>query len=61
MELYATGFNALNLLSFEASAASEEPTDLLAFTRILLSKKIERPVSRLCYTIREPGMPVCSL
>ncbi|KAL7809097.1 RCC1/BLIP-II [Trichoderma gracile] len=55
MELFATGFNAWNQLSFTQNNRPEsipqEPDDLFAFTKVLSATTIERPVSRLTYTI----------
>ena len=55
MELFATGFNAWNQLTFTKGspqeAIPEEPDDLFGFTKVLSATSIERPVSRLTYTI----------
>ena len=51
MELFATGFNAWNQLSFSQDNLPEEPDDLYGFTKVLSAATIERPVSRLTYTI----------
>ncbi|KAL6855710.1 RCC1/BLIP-II [Trichoderma novae-zelandiae] len=55
MELYAAGFNAWNQLSFNRDdvpeGASEEPDDLYGFAKVLSATAIERPASRLTYTI----------
>lgn len=52
MDLFATGFNAWNQLSFaQGNNLPEEPDDLYGFTKVLSATTIERPVSRLTYTI----------
>lgn len=55
MELFATGFNAWDQLSVGqkilTEGALEEPHDLFDFTKVLSATDIERPVSRLTYTI----------
>ncbi|KAL7920434.1 regulator of chromosome condensation 1/beta-lactamase-inhibitor protein II [Trichoderma austrokoningii] len=61
MDLFATGFNAWHQLSInrhvsqDAQASKEEeeeePHDLLRFTKVLSASTIQRPVSRLTYTI----------
>lgn len=50
MELYATGFNALNQLAFEASQKQDEPDDVYAFTKVLQGTRIDRPLARLAST-----------
>ncbi|KAL7954151.1 regulator of chromosome condensation 1/beta-lactamase-inhibitor protein II [Trichoderma compactum] len=56
MDLFATGFNAWNQLSIEQKILTDEPHDLFAFTKVLSATAIERPVSRLTYTIvRQDG------
>ncbi|RFU80701.1 hypothetical protein TARUN_1469, partial [Trichoderma arundinaceum] len=68
MDLFATGFNAWNQLSISHSAGQKilpdgtlqdsggEPHDLYEFTKVLSATDIERPVSRLTYTIvRQDG------
>ncbi|KAK4077811.1 uncharacterized protein Triagg1_3505 [Trichoderma aggressivum f. europaeum] len=56
MHLFATGFNAWNQLSIEQKILTDEPHDLFAFTKVLSATAIERPVSRLTYTIvRQDG------
>jgi hypothetical protein len=51
MDLFATGFNAWNQLSVAQKILPHEPHDLFAFTKVLSASAIERPVSRLTYTI----------
>ncbi|KAF5666150.1 e3 ubiquitin ligase HERC6 [Fusarium denticulatum] len=51
MELYATGFNAWNQLTFEPSPADEEPDDVFTFTKVLAAKSIGRIASELSYTV----------
>ncbi|KAL7941040.1 regulator of chromosome condensation 1/beta-lactamase-inhibitor protein II [Trichoderma barbatum] len=53
MDLFATGFNAWLQLHFSAAQKilADEPHDLFAFTKVLSATAIERPVSRLTYTI----------
>ncbi|KAF3074566.1 hypothetical protein CFAM422_003525 [Trichoderma lentiforme] len=51
MDLFATGFNAWNQLSISQKILTDEPHDLFAFTKVLSATAIERPVSRLTYTI----------
>ncbi|UKZ78377.1 hypothetical protein TrVFT333_006114 [Trichoderma virens FT-333] len=56
MDLFATGFNAWNQLSVAQKILPHEPHDLFAFTKVLSASAIERPVSRLTYTIvRQDG------
>ncbi|KAL7930133.1 regulator of chromosome condensation 1/beta-lactamase-inhibitor protein II [Trichoderma chlorosporum] len=56
MDLFATGFNAWNQLSIDQKILKDEPHDLFAFTKVLSAAAIERPVSRLTYTIvRQDG------
>ncbi|KAL7908118.1 regulator of chromosome condensation 1/beta-lactamase-inhibitor protein II [Trichoderma velutinum] len=56
MDLFATGFNAWNQLSIDQKILTDEPHDLFAFTKVLSATAIERPVSRLTYTIvRQDG------
>ncbi|KAM0261032.1 hypothetical protein ACHAQJ_002471 [Trichoderma viride] len=57
MDLFATGFNAWEQLSFNHHVSlKEEPHDLYCFTKVLSATAIERPVSRLTYTIvRQDG------
>ncbi|PNP48005.1 hypothetical protein THARTR1_10424 [Trichoderma harzianum] len=56
MHLFATGFNAWNQLSMEQKILPDEPHDLFAFTKVLAATAIQRPVSRLTYTIvRQDG------
>ncbi|TFB01810.1 hypothetical protein CCMA1212_006386 [Trichoderma ghanense] len=43
MELFATGFNAWNQLSFAQGNLPEEPDDLYGFTKVLSAATIERP------------------
>ncbi|WAO93162.1 Hypothetical protein NCS54_01069700 [Fusarium falciforme] len=50
MELYATGFNAWNQVTFEPSAVKDEPDDIFSFTKILGTQKLDRVVSQMCYT-----------
>ncbi|KAJ3462020.1 hypothetical protein MRS44_010573 [Fusarium solani] len=50
MELYATGFNAWNQLTFDPSAAKDEPDDIFSFTKILGTQRLDRVVSQMCYT-----------
>ncbi|KAF5722661.1 e3 ubiquitin ligase HERC6 [Fusarium mundagurra] len=51
MELYATGFNAWNQLTFDPSPADEEPDDLFTFTKVLEAKSIGRIASEMSYTM----------
>ncbi|PHH72272.1 hypothetical protein CDD80_4652 [Ophiocordyceps camponoti-rufipedis] len=51
MTLFSAGFNACGQLSFEAGASGPEPDDLYSFTKTLSGQRIERPVSRLSYTL----------
>jgi hypothetical protein len=51
MELYATGFNAWNQLTFDPSPADEEPDDVFTFTKVLTAKSIGRISSELSYTV----------
>ncbi|KAH6603904.1 hypothetical protein Trco_007350 [Trichoderma cornu-damae] len=67
MDLFATGFNAWDQLSFSQKIPrdttlqgededEDEPHDLDGFTKVLSAADIERPVSRLSYTIvRQDG------
>ncbi|KAM0336379.1 hypothetical protein ACHAPQ_004234 [Fusarium lateritium] len=50
MEVYATGFNAWNQLTFNSSSADEEPDDLLSFTKVLGAKSIGRIVAGMSYS-----------
>ncbi|RSL47644.1 hypothetical protein CEP53_009856 [Fusarium sp. AF-6] len=50
MELYATGFNAWNQLTFDPSTVKDEPDDIFSFTKILETQRLERVVSQMCYT-----------
>ncbi|KAG5747520.1 hypothetical protein H9Q69_003123 [Fusarium xylarioides] len=51
MELYATGFNAWNQLTFDPSPADEEPDDVFTFTKVLAAKSIGRIASEMSYTM----------
>lgn len=51
MDLYATGFNAWNQLTFDTSPVDEEPDDLFAFTKVLAAKSFGRIASQLSYTV----------
>ncbi|EWG52519.1 hypothetical protein FVEG_11253 [Fusarium verticillioides 7600] len=53
MELYATGFNAWNQLTFDPSPADEEPDDVFTFTKVLTAKSIGRIASELSYTVAQ--------
>lgn len=50
MELYATGFNAWNQLTFDPSTVKDEPDDIFSFTKILGTQRLDRVVSQMCYT-----------
>ncbi|UPK94990.1 hypothetical protein LCI18_005925 [Fusarium solani-melongenae] len=50
MELYATGFNAWNQLTFDPSAVKDEPDDIFSFTKIIGTQRLDRVVSQMCYT-----------
>ncbi|RSL70067.1 hypothetical protein CEP54_001975 [Fusarium duplospermum] len=50
MELYVTGFNAWNQLTFDPSAVKDEPNDIFSFTKILGTQRLDRVVSQMCYT-----------
>ncbi|KAF4585822.1 regulator of chromosome condensation (RCC1)-like protein [Ophiocordyceps camponoti-floridani] len=51
MALFSAGFNACGQLVFGTEESGPEPDDLYSFTKILSGSKIERPVSRLSYTL----------
>ncbi|KAH6949902.1 regulator of chromosome condensation 1/beta-lactamase-inhibitor protein II [Fusarium avenaceum] len=50
MEMYATGFNAWNQLTFDPLPADEEPDDLFSFTKVLGTGSIGRIVPEMSYT-----------
>lgn len=51
MDLYATGFNAWNQLTFDTSPVDEEPDDVFAFTKVLAAESVGRIASQLSYTV----------
>jgi hypothetical protein len=52
MELFAAGFNALDVSRLQQwNPHNDDAEDLSAFTLVLKSAWIGRPVSRLCYTV----------
>ncbi|KAF5532317.1 e3 ubiquitin ligase HERC6 [Fusarium mexicanum] len=51
MELYATGFNAWNQLTFDPSPADEEPDDVFTFTKVLAARSVGRICSEMSYTM----------
>ncbi|CCT74099.1 uncharacterized protein FFUJ_09878 [Fusarium fujikuroi IMI 58289] len=57
MDLYATGFNAWNQLTFDTSPVDEEPDDVFAFTKVLAAEAVGRIASQLSYTFNkiQPG------
>ena len=61
MELYASGFNAWNQLSFNSTVSEDdtEPKDLSSFTRLLEDTLIERPQARQSFTIGEETFFFC--
>lgn len=52
MELYATGFNAWNQLTFNPPrlGRAEQPDDIFIFTKVLSGNRLDRPKARLSYT-----------
>ncbi|ODA83750.1 hypothetical protein RJ55_02266 [Drechmeria coniospora] len=61
MTLFATGFNAWRQLDFdcETQPDSREPDDKFSFTNVLEGGVIERPVSRLQYTLVQRDNVLC--
>jgi hypothetical protein len=49
-EIYATGFNAWNQLTFNPLPTDEEPDDLFSFAKVLGSQSIGRIVPGMSYT-----------
>ncbi|CVK98404.1 uncharacterized protein FMAN_16162 [Fusarium mangiferae] len=51
IDLYVTGFNAWNQLTFDPQPADEEPDDVFTFTKVLAAKSLGRIASQLSYTV----------
>ncbi|VZI13811.1 unnamed protein product [Fusarium fujikuroi] len=60
MDLYATGFNAWNQLTFDTSPVDEEPDDVFAFTKVLAAEAVGRIASQLSYTVLTAQESDCS-
>lgn len=50
LEIYATGFNAWNQLTFNPLPTDQEPDDLFSFAKVLASQSSGRVVPGLSYT-----------